>query len=195
MKNAAKPLLISFLLVGLVCGIVLIANMNPTEIISSGGRRGWQNIVSADGDGGPLAAGESGFCYFMVYPHQAAPGTAYASNLTNASAYEVQYYLDQEMTGETPYGHTFNFVLKIRVNTTVGYNTSSSSWMSTWVRCLLSVNFDYRADISNAAMTVVEITHTATYAWYHLYLNNGGAGYTITKNEKFNCTILAQGYY
>jgi hypothetical protein len=188
--------LLSLFLVGCVCGLVLVANMNPSEIITSLGQRGWRTIASADTGGGPLASGVSGFCAFYTYPHSATGTVTYATNLSNATAFERSFYLNSEMVGETPYSTAFDFVLKFRVNTTVDYNTSSSTWMSTWVRAFIVVNFDFAADVANTSMTIKEIAHTTVYCWYHAYINNSNAGYQITKNEKFNCTtLLAQGYY
>ena len=42
-----------------------------------------QVLVTGDGDPGD----NSGLFYIMIYPHSADPGTDYASNLSNASAY------------------------------------------------------------------------------------------------------------
>jgi hypothetical protein len=193
-KGFLGSIAISFLLIGVVVGIVMIANMNISEIIVSVGQRGWRNIVSADADPGGTS---SGFMYFMVYPHQAAPGTAYAANLSNATAYEFSDSLNTEMTGETPYSTTFDFVLKFRVNTTVGYNTSGSRWEDSWVRANITCNFDWATDISTlSSMTIIQIGNNTQFAWYHAYINNAAAGYQIGKNERFNVTALtAEGYY
>lgn len=184
----------SLVLVGFVCGLVLMVNMNPTQILESVGERGWKNIALADG---PHAAGTCAFLYFMAYPHAAVPGTTYASNLSNASAYEFSDTLNGEMTGETPYSTAFDFVVKFVVNQTIGYNVSGSKWEDSWVRANLTCDFEYAADIGPlAAMTIIQIANNTDYAWYHGYINNGGAGYQITKNEKYNCTaITIQGWY
>jgi len=140
------------------------------------------------GDADP-GSGNSGFMYFMAYPHQADPGTTYASNLSNATAYEFLDSWDGEMTGETPYSTTFDFVMKVRVNNTDGYNTSS--WEDDWVKANISVDFDYASDVSDLDMTEIVIgTQDTTYRWYHYYINNGGSGYTITKGESYNCTAV-----
>jgi hypothetical protein len=182
-ERLGRSALVGFVLVGFVSGLVLLSNTNLTE------------VVSADTGGGPLTAGASGFCYFMTCPHAANPATTYASNLTNASSYEHSFYLNREMDGETPYTTPFDFVLKFRVNATVGYNVTK--WMDSWVRANLTVNFDFATDVGPlAAMTIVMIKNTTTYAWYHAYMNNAHAGYSLAKNEKFNCTtIKAEGYY
>lgn len=191
-----SSMLVSMLLIGMVVGMVMIVNMNPSEILLSHGRRGWRSFASADTGGGPLSGDVSGFLYFRTYPHQAVPATAYASNLSNASGYEVAFYLNSEMVGETPYNTAFDFVVKFRVNDTVGYNTTSGKWMNTWVRAFITVDFNFAADVGNTSMTIVEIKNTTDFAWYHGYINNAGMGYQITKNEKFNVTsLVGQGYW
>ena len=158
------------------------------------GSRSWKPFVTGDGDPGGDA---SGFMYFMVYPHSATPATTYASNLSNATAYEYSDSLNAEMTGETPHTTAFDFVLKFRVNDTVAYNVSGSKWMDTWVRANITCDFDFAADIAaDTAMTIVQIANGTDFAWYHAYVNNGGVGYQITHNEKFNVTsVKASGYY
>lgn len=192
-KRLRTSALVSAMLIGLVISTVLLVNMNPTEIIMSLGERGWKNFASADG---PLEGDASGFLAFYAYPHQGTPGTAYATNLSNASAYEYSDVLNAEMTGETPYDTAFDFVVKFRVNDTVGYNTSGSTWEISWVRVYITVNFEFAADQGNTTMTIVEITNTSSFCWYHGYINNAAAGYTITKNEAYNVTDLCgQGYW
>lgn len=134
---------------------------------------------------------------FGTITHSATPATTYATNISNSSFFEFRDFLNGEMDGETPWGVAFDFALKFVVNTTVGYNTSGSRWMDSWVRANLTCNFDFITDIGPlAAMTIVQIENNTNYAWYYAYMNNGGSGYTITKNEKFNCTaIVGQGYW
>jgi hypothetical protein len=184
--------LTAILIVGAVVGIMFSFQMNDVivEQISGVPSRHWGALGDAT-----LASGTSGFMYYMHYPHQAVPGTAYHANLSNATAYEYRDSLNGEMTKETPYNTAYDYVCKFRVNTTVGYNSSGSKWMDSWVRAYITVNFDYRADVANTSMTIIQIVNTSTYAWYHAYYNNGGAGFQLTKNEKDNATVLVQGYY
>ena len=154
-------------------------------------------MITGDGDPGGDA---SGFMYGMTYPHAAVPATTYASNLSNATAYEFSDTLDAEMTGETPYDTTYDKVFKYRVNDTVAYNTSSSQWEIDWVRGYLSVEFSAQANFNDQLMEVVHIANNTDFMWFHLYLadSNGGAGsgFTITHGETFNMTgILMEGYY
>ena len=174
------------LIASAITGIVLLANLQEPITQTTVEEKKWVRHPLGDGNPG---AGNTGLMYFMAYPHQADPGTAYASNLSNATAYEFSDVGDAEMTGETPYNTAFDFVMKVRVNNTDGYNTSGSTWEDTWVRANLTVDFDFAGDISDSAMTEVVIgTEGTTYRWYHYYLNNAGSGYTITKGETYNCT-------
>jgi hypothetical protein len=146
---------------------------------------------------GPLAFNTSGFLAFYSYPHAAVPATTYHANLSNATAYEYYDELNHEMTRTTPYSTAFDFVVKFRVNATVGYNTSGSRWMDSWVRANITCNFQFAIDIpALSVMTIVQIANNTNYAWYNAYINNGGVGYQITKGETFNVTtVRVQGYY
>jgi hypothetical protein len=184
--------------VGLIVGMMYLSQVqNPIiQTTISSTPRTWKDAV---GDG-PITAGASGFCYFMTYAYQADPATAYATNLSNSSAlsYEYRDSLNGEMSHETPYNTPFDFVVKFRVNATVGYNISSSLWQDSWVRANITCNFQFATDIpALSTMTIVKIASAgSTYAWYHGYINNAAAGYQITKGETFNVTTLrVQGYY
>jgi hypothetical protein len=141
-------------------------------------------LVMGDGDPG----GATGFFYFMIYPHQAVPGTAYASNLSNASAYEYSDVGDAVAIGDTPYGTTFDIVIKVGVTDDDGVNTTTSNWDDTYMWANLTC-----ADLSigaDTAMTELEIVNGSSYRYMHYYMNNGGAGYTITEGQSFNVTSV-----
>jgi len=176
-------------LVSLFCVGILINALSVKEVVESPvvmKVKTWQPVGDAT-----LSGDDSGFLTFMVWDDVADPATTYATNLSNASAdcYEYLDSLDGEMTGETPYSTAVNYVLKIRVNDTVGYNTSSSQWMPSWIYPNITVDFDTATDVSWTSMTMVEVTNNSNFAWYQCYIDNGGAGYTITHNEKFNATV------
>ena len=138
----------------------------------------------ADGDPG---SGVSGFFYAMIYPHQADPGTAYASNLSNASAYEYTDSVNSSMTGETPFSTTFDVVIKWGWNATHDWNSTGSVWEDSWV--WLVTTCSVLSISANTNMTELEIANaTGSYRYMHYYLNNGGAGYTISQSQKFNFT-------
>jgi hypothetical protein len=118
--------------------------------------------------------------------HAAAPAVTYASNISNASFYEFRDVTTGEMTGTTPHSTAFDFLVKYRLNASDGYNTSSSAWTLLWSYINMSCNFNWTADITTLTMTDVEIDNSGTYIWIYAYANNGGAGYTISKNEKFS---------
>jgi len=140
-----------------------------------------------------VVSGDTGFMYGMYYPHQGDPGTAYASNLSNASAYEYSDSLNASMTGETPYNTAFDIVFKFQVGGDEGYNTSASAWVDEWVRAYL--NETISLSISAEAMTEVVIgTDGSSNRWYHYYLNNSGSGYTLSKGEKTNMSINFEVY-
>ena len=166
-------------------GILLGANISETittQSLVEEKRR--PTLVVGDADPGD----NSGFFYFMIYPHQGDPGTAYASNLSNASAYEYSDSGNASCTGETPYSTTFDIVVKVGVTDEDGYYTGNGTREPGWNWCLLTC-----ADLGISAdtnMTEQFIGNTTSYAWYHYYLNNGGSGYTIIEGESFNVTSV-----
>ena len=137
------------------------------------------------GDANP-AANETFVAYVMSYPHQADPGTAYASNLSNATAYEFYDGTDSEMTGETPYDTTFDLVVKIGVNATHGWNSTGSTWEMGWINATLTC-----ADLSisqDTACSEQQINAGDDWNYVHYYLDNSGSGYTRSHGETFNVT-------
>jgi hypothetical protein len=145
--------------------------------------------VTGDGDPG---AGKSGFFYKMVYPHQALPNTAYASNLSNATAYEYSDTGDNgACTGETPYLTTSDIVVKVGVNGTDGYNATTTAWDNSFVWVNITC-----ADLSIGLTDMSEVqigTSGTTYRWMQYYVNNGGVGYQIDVGDHFNITSVKMG--
>lgn len=185
-KTILGSAMLSIMVLGFVCAFVLVANINPTEIITTMGAKGWRTIASAQEGGGSLGASAGGVLQVYVYPHSADPGTDYASNLSNASAYAWANTLNSAMTGNVPYDTTFDIVYKIRVNVSEAYNSTGSSWETSWVRSNITC-----ADLSigaDTAMTGVEIDSDDTWMWMNFYINNGGSGYTISHGEHVNIT-------
>lgn len=141
-------------------------------------------LVTGDADPG----GATGFFYFMIYPHQAAPGTAYKSNLSNASAYEYSDSGNAVCTGETPYGTTFDIVVKVGVTSADGKNTTTNLWDNNYMWVTLTCSA--LSIGANTNMTELEIYNNTGYRYMQYYLNNGGAGYTITEGQSFNVTSV-----
>lgn len=190
-KKILGSAMVTALIVSFVSAILFTSvSMQPVvEKQTIKARDHWnENRPLGDADPG---SGNTGFMYVMVYPHQADPGTAYASNLSNASAYEYSDSTNCELTGETPHSVAVDYVMKVRVNNSDGYNSSGSTWEDSWVRANITIDFDYLTDETDTAMTEQVIgTEYTTYRWYHYYLNNAGNGYTLSKGELFNITAL-----
>ena len=165
---------------------MLLSTSDIPTIISTVGQRGWMTTASAQEGGGSLGAAAGGVLQVYVYPHSGNPGVDYASNLSNASAYAWANNLNAAMTGNVPYGTAFDLVYKVRVNVSEAYNTTGSVWMTAWVRSNITcANLGIGAD---TAMAGVSITTTGTWMWMNFYINNGGAGYTITHGQQVNIT-------
>ena len=137
------------------------------------------------GDAVP-GTGKSGYLAFYIYPHSADPANDYDTNLSNATAYEHYDVNTGEMTHTTPYSTAFDFIVKYRLNVSDGYNSSSGWWTVNWSYVKMACNFNWTADITTSTMTDVKISNGADYIYINAYLNNAGAGYQISKNEKFS---------
>jgi hypothetical protein len=98
------------------------------------------------------------------------------------------------MTGNVPYATTFDIIYKIRVNVTEAYNTTGSNWELAWVRANITcANLGIGAD---TAMSEIEIVNNTNFMWVNYYINNGGAGYTITHGQQVNITSFKlQAWY
>lgn len=180
-------LLFTAFAVSFVCAVVVVSNLHDAvvehQIINAK-----REMVLVTGDGDP-GAGKSGFFYAMIYPNSGDPGTDYAVNLSNATAYEYSDIGNESATGETSYFTAFDIVIKVGINESDGYNLSSSAWEDgyTWLT-LTCADLGIGADTN---MTELEIAYTgSTYRWMHYYLNNGGAGYQIDVGEHFNITSM-----
>lgn len=149
----------------------------------------------------PLAASgnTSCFVYFVHWAHSGDPGTDYANviDYNTSDGYEYTTSLDSEMTGETPYDTTFDTVMLLVVNRTVGYNETGATWEITWVRANLTCS---ELSLTDQEMVIVEVSTGTDYAWYHAYLQDSdggaGSGFTISHGESVNHTsVTADGYW
>ena len=176
------------IVIGAVCGFMLLATTDVEQVISTIGQRGWNQIASAQEGGAGLGAAAGGVLQVYIWKHSANPAADYAANLSNASAdcYAWANNLNAAMTGNVPYGTTFDIVYKIRVNVSEAYNTTGSTWMTAWVR--MNLTCANLAIGALSAMTEVKIGSNATWMWCNFYINKGGAGYTITHGQQVNIT-------
>jgi len=193
--------LFSLVIIGAVVGTLFTFQMSDVVVEQMGGipSRSWGAL--GDGDpGGDL----SGFMYGMTWQYNASHATDYAINLSNGSAYCYEYrdFLNGEMTGETPHSQKYVYLMKFRVNDTVGYNVTASAWEDSWVRANITVTSDFNGGDTNAdvAMTIVQIANNTNFAWYCAYIldadGGAGTGFELTHNEKYNVTSLtADGWW
>lgn len=174
--------LLSLIIIGVIVSSIYLTSVN--DVIEEQTIMAVRSPTLVVGDADP--GDNTGFFYFMIYPHQADPGTAYASNLSNATAYEYSDSTNTSATGETPYSTTFDIVLKVGVTDEDGTWSSNGTWNDGYMWMLLTCS-----DLSIGAdtnMTEIEIANKASYRWMHYYLNNADAGYTIIEAQSFNIT-------
>lgn len=194
-KKIFGSVAVSLLVIGAIVGMVMLVNMNPTEIIQSVGQKGWSSIATA----GTPPAGESGVYFIYIYPHQAVPYTAYKTNLSNASAYAYGS-LNSTLTGSVPSGTTFDIVVKVRYNATHAYNTTTPSWVLSWTRANItcaSLGIGAYTAMSQSIIAANNASGGANdYMFEHFWINNGGAGYTISHGQSVNVSLFRmQAFY
>lgn len=152
--------------------------------------RRWQPL--ADYDPG---SGNCGVVNIYIYPHQAAPAGVYNANLTEGNAYTFGHLNTSfDANGYVPYDTTFDIVVEYRYNNTVAYNTTGSTYEMDWIYANLT-----NADLGIAVpttMSELEVWSNSSFIGVNFYMNNGGAGYTITHGESINSTAFTPyGYW
>lgn len=180
---------LSLIAIGFVSGL-LITSQTMEPVVAEIYQRQMRHIPLGD-----PAGDASGFCEFYHYPHSADPGTDYATNLSTGNAYEYITSLSGEMTGETTHSVAHDYVIKIVVNDTVAYNSTSGLWMPSWLYMNMTMDYNFGSDIGWSQMTLVEIANTSSYCWYNGYLNNAGSGYTLSQNQKTNASFNLTAWY
>lgn len=184
--NFIKAGVFGTIIIGVVSAILVSSIMVEPVVEQTIHAKTWHSDLVV----GDPAGDDSGFCGFFTYPHSATPSVTYATNCSTATAYE--YYtaaLSGEATDETPHSTALDYIVKIRVNDTVGYNTTNNSWVPSWSYLNISVDYDFGADIAWSQMVLVEVTNHTDFCWYQGYINNAGAGYTLAQNQRFNASI------
>lgn len=179
-KAGKIGIIMTVVAIGFVSAFMVTYQLQEPIIQTMSEKKG---VWEALGDASP-GSGKSGYLAFYIYPHAAVPATTYAANLSNATAYEHYDVNTGEMTHTTPYSTAFDFVVKYRLNVSDGYNSSSGWWTVNWSYITMACNFNWTADITTSTMTDVKISNGADYIYINAYLNNGGAGYQLSKNEK-----------
>jgi len=191
-NRLVKASVVCCLFAGIVAALVLLVsveNVVENEVIEISQVRQLKRVPLVVGDAS-LASGETCVMYVMSYPRAADPSTTYASNLSNATAYEFYDGLNSEMTGETPYDTAFDLVIKVGVNTTHAWNSTGSSWELGWVNAtLLCADLNFSSDV---AMSEVQIATSTSWLFVHYYIQDAdggqGNGFQISHGETFNCT-------
>lgn len=196
MKNKNRTrikagVLYSLLIAGLVVSIsamMVLYNVTDTvEIKIVKEEKQWLTVGE-----GPL---NQGFQYFMIYPHDATPDTTYATNLSNATAYEFSDLTNESAGSDVPYDTTFDLVWKCAYTYAQAYDTGDSKWNMTWLRSLVtSADLSIGADTQATRVSIVNDSGE-TYCYVHYYMNNAGAGYTTTHGEEVNVTSVKQQFY
>ena len=210
MENKKKILgsaMFTTLVIGVVVGLMLTTSVEETIIDQIIDDTIIEEEIVEEKTWNTLPLGEllqtgntaGGFVACYIHAHAAAPATEYALNLTNTSGRVMAYgdYSNSSgMWGYVNHSTAFDIVIKVKANATMCQNTTTAWWNISRLACYITAG-----NISvgpNAAMTCVNITaaQTPEFNWYNFYLNNGGAGYTITAGQQVNISLFYfQAYY
>ena len=157
-----------------------LASMEDVEEeIISAETRNWNNL----GSEAEPEAGASGLLSVYIYPHDGDPGTTYAEN-TSATLESAAYCYANADAQEIhpPHTDTFDIVVRVRVNKTNCYDYVNDQFMDTWVRVNITSS-DLSISETTATNVVSHNSSTEGYIYINAYLNNGGAGYSIDRDE------------
>jgi hypothetical protein len=173
-----------FLGVGMLAGVVfvvfLMVSLNVGDGITIYTKTFKHVDLDAVGDGTGLG---SMVIAFYVYPHAADPGTTYASNLTTGW-YATASVNDTHAGSDVPYSTAVDLVWKVQWNVTHAWN--GTAFDPTYTRGFLNCS---GLSISSGALTQVLIGNNESFVWYHYYINNAAAGYTISKGQNVTSCI------
>ena len=164
---------ISLMLVGAVCAVLFLANINETivdtPIVEHGRFKPF--ILRPVGDADP-GSGASGWLNISAYYNETGdPANYYARNLTNnASSYAWTNTNNTHSGSDVPHNVEHALVFKIRVNVSDGYSSGNSTWMPTWFVANVTSGIH---GVVNATMTRYTIGSNSTYMWLHFVYQGG----------------------
>jgi len=177
------------LAIGFIVAMLVTTQVNETIIINSIPRE-WSDVGGIQHP----QPDASGVLVVRVRAHEALPGTAYATNITNATSFAYGQR-NTSMTGECPRGTLFDVVATVRFNRSDIENVTT--FMLTyarmnWTCAVLGVG-------ALTSMTAVNISDQALgerleYMFVNFYDNNGGAGWSIGADVHVNFSYTVQAY-
>ena len=191
-----KAGIISSVLVGVICGLVVMANvdLNPVSEV-----RGWQMIDDWKwlGEGDP-GAGASGILEVFFINHSAT--NAYTNFNTSTTlegwctAAGLGYAEADDFNLEISYNVVFDIVVKVRVNKTHCWN--GTAFIDAYVRMnITSTDLGISAD--SAMEKAVLYNNTGQdYIWLMFYYDFSDSGTSISRDETADITsIKLEAYY
>ena len=139
--------------------------------------------------------GVSGILSVYIYPHDASPGTEYAENTSaTLEAACLGYANADALRIDVPHSTAFDIVVRVRGNKT--HCWVSDQFYDSYLRVRITA-----ADLSIGADTlatgVISYNNTGKdFIWMNHYLNAGGAGYSLIRDQTAEIThIKFEAYY
>ena len=172
---------ISLMLVGAVCTVLFLANINETivdtPVVEQGRLKPF--ILRPVGDADP-GSGASGWLNVSIYYNETGdPANYYARNLTNnASSYVWTNTNNTHAGSNVPHTIEVAVTFKVRLNVSDGQAAGNSTWMPTWFVANITCS---PFSLVNETMDRYVIGDNATYMWLQ-FVYQGGISWTPGQN-------------
>ncbi len=145
---------------------------------------GTLTVSAAPNDPG---TGASGFLEVFIVDHDSGP---YTSNISEGDANVIGYANSDSFSIDIPHSTAFDIVVWTRANTS---DANDGSWNTSLIRCNMTAT-----DLGITTLTSMseeQIGTNSTYIWVNYYLDNGGSGYTINRDETANIDEILYEHY
>ncbi len=191
-------LFVTAIVSGFIITMMLLANVNEPIIKQIEQEDREWITVAGDSPQSFATAGNTGIVGIYIYPHQANPTTAYATNLSTATAYAFEgTHYNTSLGGNVPASTAFDIVIKVRVVKEDIVN--GTTHQLSWARMNLTCPHTTPVISTLTSMTQQNITNQVLGdpidSYQHYYLNNGGSGYTIGNGVNANVTAFKLEIY
>ncbi len=165
--------------------VLVVAGFIGYTLIPGDSEHGGGVLHVSAGDADP-GAGASGLLEVLIVNHTNHP--TYSSNVTDADSAVYGWGNSDSFSIEVPHGETFDIVVQARGNST---HTSLD-----YTNMRVNITSTDLGISTDAAMTEYEVGSSSDYIWGQYVIDNGGSGYTISRDETASISsIKLQCYY
>ncbi len=171
--------------VGVIALLVAVAFTGWLVMPSGNSNDGMGVLHVSAGDADP-GAGASGLLEVLIVNHTNHP--SYSSNVTSADSAVYGWGNADGFSVEIPWGETFDIVVQARGN--------DSYTSLDYANMRVNITSSDLGISTDAAMSEYEVASNSNYIWGQYVIDNGGSGYTISRDETASISsIKLQCYY